>query len=187
LTALTPIHRIDRDTAGLVLFSVQPDTRAQYHALFSRRQVMKTYEAIAPWREDLTLPLTRASRIVEANHFMLQHEVSGAANAITHVDVTEVHGQLARYVLKPVTGKRHQLRVHMAALGLPILGDGLYPTLTPEGQVDYEQPLQLLARSIDFTDPLSGQSRYFESTRQLMPLQGSPQSKAAVSSSRTRA
>jgi tRNA pseudouridine32 synthase/23S rRNA pseudouridine746 synthase len=167
IATLVPIHRIDRDTAGLVLFSVQSATRAPYHALFSQRQVKKTYQAIAPWRDDLALPLTRESRIVEADHFMLQHEVSGPANAITHVDVMEVQGALARYLLTPVTGKRHQLRVHMAALGLPIVGDGLYPTLTPEGQIDYEHPLQLLAKSIAFNDPISGRRRHFESERHL--------------------
>jgi tRNA pseudouridine32 synthase/23S rRNA pseudouridine746 synthase len=167
IATLVPIHRIDRDTAGLVLFSVQSATRAHYHALFSQRQVRKNYQAIAPWRDDLVLPLTRESRIVEADHFMLQHEVSGPANAITHVDVMEVQGALARYALTPVTGKRHQLRVHMAALGLPIVGDGLYPTLTPEGQIDHEHPLQLLAKSIAFIDPISGRRRHFESQRQL--------------------
>ena len=87
-----------------------------------------------------------------------------------------MQGALARYRLNPVTGKRHQLRVHMAALGLPLVGDGLYPTLTPEGQIDYENPLQLLAKSIEFTDPLSGQRRRFESARELML----PQSPSAV-------
>lgn len=167
LPALTPLHRIDRDTAGLVLFSVQAANRASYHALFSQRQVKKSYEAIAPWRADLRLPLTRASRIVEAQHFMLQHEVEGPVNAITQLDVIEVQGSLARYALSPLTGKRHQLRVHMAALGLPIVGDGLYPTLTPEGQLDYARPLQLLAKRIEFVDPLSGQLRRFESRRAL--------------------
>ena len=167
LDTLVPIHRIDRDTAGLVMFSVQPETRAAYHALFSQRNVQKTYEAIAPWRADLALPMTRQSRIVEAGHFMLQHEVIGALNAVTRIDVLEVRGDLARYQLQPVTGKRHQLRVHMAALGLPILGDGLYPSLTPEGQLDYAHPLQLLAKRIEFTDPLSGQRRIFESRRTL--------------------
>jgi len=170
IETLVPVHRIDRDTAGLVMFSVQPETRAAYHALFSQRSVKKTYEAIAPWRNDLALPLTRQSRIVEAGHFMLQHEVSGPPNAVTRIEVLQVRGGLARYQLQPVTGKRHQLRVHMAALGLPILGDGLYPTLTPEGQVDYEHPLQLLARRIEFVDPVSGQARQFESRRSLMSL-----------------
>jgi len=167
IDTLVPVHRIDRDTAGLVMFSVQPASRAAYHALFSQRQVKKTYEAIAPWRDDLGLPLTRQSRIVEAGHFMLQHEVSGPPNAITQIEVLQVRGGLARYQLMPVTGKRHQLRVHMAALGVPILGDGLYPTLTPEGQLDYQHPLQLLAKSLEFVDPVSGQRRSFESRRAL--------------------
>ena len=169
LESLVPLHRIDRDTAGLVLFSVQSASRGAYSSLFAQRQVRKNYEAIAPWRDDLKFPLTRESRIVEAGHFMLQHEVAGAINAITHIDVLEVQGATARYALSPVTGKRHQLRVHMAALGLPILGDGLYPALTPKGQVNHHSPLQLLAKSIAFTDPLSGRQRHFESARQLMP------------------
>lgn len=131
----------------------------------------KSYEAIAPWRADLPLPLTRHSRLQEAGHFMLQHEVDGAPNATTHIALLETfkhqEQDLARYRLEPVTGQRHQLRVHMAALGLPILGDGLYPTLTPEGQVDYARPLQLLAKTIAFIDPLSGAPRRFESVRQL--------------------
>lgn len=167
IDTLAPIHRIDRDTAGLVMFSVRPDTRAPYNALFSQRAVHKSYEAIAPWRADLALPLTRESRIAEAGHFMLQHEVEGPANAMTRLDVLEVRGNFARYALQPVTGQRHQLRVHMAALGLPIVGDGLYPTLTPKGQIDYAHPLQLLAQSIEFVDPLSGEPRRFQSQRHL--------------------
>ena len=139
--------------------------------MFRQREVHKPYEAIAPVRADLRLPLTRDSRIEEAGHFMLQHEVDGASNAITHITLLETRrhdGQLlGRYRLEPVTGQRHQLRVHMAALGLPMLGDGLYPTLTPEGHIDYEHPLQLLAKSIEFTDPLRGSVRHFDSARQL--------------------
>ncbi|MDD5030286.1 MAG: pseudouridine synthase [Rhodoferax sp.] len=167
LDDLVPIHRIDRDTAGLVLFSKQPSTRAAYATLFRTHQVQKTYHAIAPWRADLTFPLTRASRIQEAGHFMLQHEVPGAPNAVTQIDVLRVRGELALYALKPVTGQRHQLRVHMLGLGLPILHDGLYPTLTPEGQIDYAHPLQLLARELTFYDPVSGDERRFVSQRQL--------------------
>jgi tRNA pseudouridine32 synthase/23S rRNA pseudouridine746 synthase len=175
LDDLVPIHRIDRDTAGLVLFSVQPATRDAYQALFRDRAVHKTYEAIAPWRPDLVFPLTRHSRIVEdtseGRGFMTQTEVEATPNAplnaLTHIEVLEVKGNLARYQLKPVTGKRHQLRVHMHALGIPIQGDGIYPVLTPEGQMDYDHPLQLLAKSIEWVDPISRKTRRFESQFEL--------------------
>ena len=171
LDDLVPIHRIDRDTAGLVLFSVQPATRDAYQALFRERAVHKTYEAIAPWRADLTFPLTRESRIVEdtseGRGFMTQREVAGVSNALTHIQVLEIKGDLARYQLSPVTGKRHQLRVHMHALGIPILNDGIYPVLTPEGQIDYDKPLQLLAKAIEWVDPITGEVRQFESQQTL--------------------
>ncbi len=170
LDALSPIHRIDRDTAGLVLFSKQVASRGAYQELFRTRQVDKTYECIAPWNADLPWPVTRQSRIVPSAHFMQQTEVDGEPNALTHITPLAVQGALARYALKPVTGQRHQLRVHMAALGLPIANDGIYPTLTPEGSADYSQPLQLLAQSIAFTDPISGAPRQFTSQRTLMPL-----------------
>ena len=172
LDDLVPIHRIDRDTAGLVLFSVQPATRDAFQALFRDRAVHKTYEAIAPWRpeihNELSYPLTRHSRIEEGECFMTQREVEGQPNALTHIKVLEVKGNLARYQLSPVTGKRHQLRVHMHALGIPIQGDGIYPVLTPEGQIDYDNPLQLLAKSIEWVDPITGEVRRFDSRRNLM-------------------
>ena len=168
LPDIAPIHRIDRDTAGLVLFSIQAATRDAHHALFRKREVSKTYEAIAPWNPALPWPIRRESRIVESAHFFQQMEVPGAPNALTFIEPLQVMGELARYQLKPVTGQRHQLRVHMAALGLPIVGDGIYPTLTPEGQIDFERPLQLLAKSIEFVDPLSGVLRSFTSQRQLL-------------------
>lgn len=170
LDTLSPIHRIDRDTAGLVLFSKQVATRGAYQALFRTRQVDKTYECIAPWNPDLPWPLRRETRIVAASHFMQQTEVDGVPNALTHITPIEIQGGFARYALKPVTGQRHQLRVHMAALGLPIVGDGIYPTLTPEGSADYNHPLQLLAKTIAFVDPLSGVQRQFASQRQLQSL-----------------
>ena len=170
LEDLSPIHRIDRDTAGLVLFSKQVATRGAYQELFRTRQVDKTYECIAPWIANLPWPVTRESRIVPSAHFMQQTEVDGVPNALTHITPIEVLGDYARYTLKPVTGQRHQLRVHMAALGLPMVGDGIYPTLTPEGSADYDQPLQLLAKSMAFVDPLSGERREFNSQRKLRVL-----------------
>ena len=170
LDALSPIHRIDRDTAGLVLFSRQAASRGAYQELFRTRQVDKTYECVAPWNADLPWPLRRESRIAPSAHFMQQTEVHGVPNALTYITPVEVLGKLARYALKPVTGQRHQLRVHMAALGLPMVGDGIYPTLTPEGSVNYSQPLQLLAKSIAFTDPLSGGLREFHSQHKLRDL-----------------
>ena len=152
-------------------FSVQPATRNAYQALFRDRIVHKIYQAIALWRPDLIFPMTRESRIVEdkseGRGFMTQTEVEGTPNALTHIDVLEIKGNSARYELKPVTGKRHQLRVHMHALDIPIQGDGIYPMLTPEGQMDYDNPLQLLAKSIEWTDPLSGEVRRFESLQNL--------------------
>lgn len=170
LQHLTPIHRIDRDTAGLVLFSVQPATRDAYHALFRNRTVRKTYEAIAPWNPALTWPRRIQTCIVLGAHFMQQVEVDGPPNTVTDIDVLEVHGRHARYQLQPITGHRHQLRVHMAGLGLPVVGDGIYPHLSPEGEMDHQHPLQLLAKAIEFVDPLSGMHRQWNSLRVLREL-----------------
>ena len=167
IDTLIPIHRIDRETAGLVLFSTQPDERNAYQAMFRDHAVTKHYEAIAPWRQDLTWPITRKSRIVEDEPFFRQREVPGQPNSETHMDVIEKSGGLARYALSPVTGKKHQLRVHMNALGLPILNDRMYPPVAETPDDDYRLPLQLLAKSIAFTDPVTGQARHFQSQRTL--------------------
>jgi tRNA pseudouridine32 synthase/23S rRNA pseudouridine746 synthase len=163
MDALSPIHRIDRETAGLVLFCVQPAERNAYQALFRDKAVNKHYEAIAPWRAEVNLPLVRCSRIVEDEPFFRQREVPGPANSETRVDVIEVRGARALYALSPVTGKKHQLRVHMNALGLPIAGDRMYPPVANTPDDDFSQPLQLLAKAIAFTDPVTGQARRFES------------------------
>ena len=168
MDALSPIHRIDRETAGLVLFCVQPAERNAYQALFRDKAVNKHYEAIAPWRAELTLPLVRTSRIVEDEPFFRQREVPGPANSETRVDVIEVRGARALYALSPVTGKKHQLRVHMNTLGLPIAGDRMYPPVANTPDDDFSQPLQLLAKAIAFTDPVTGQARRFESALSLM-------------------
>ena len=163
MDALSPIHRIDRETAGLVLFCVQPAERNAYQALFRDKAVNKHYEAIAPWRAEVNLPLVRCSRIVEDEPFFRQREVDGPANSETQIDVLEVRGARALYALSPVTGKKHQLRVHMNALGLPIVGDRMYPPVAHTPDDNFSQPLQLLAQSIEFTDPVTGQLRRFDS------------------------
>jgi tRNA pseudouridine32 synthase / 23S rRNA pseudouridine746 synthase len=174
IDSLAPVHRIDRETAGLVMFTKQPQTRGIYHALFAKRRVAKRYEAIAPYKPSLLLPMTYRSRLVEAAHFMQMQEIGGTANSETLIELVEVHEGLARYRLTPHSGKKHQLRVHMAALGVPILHDQMYPTLTSTQDADsyYTEPLQLLAKSLAFTDPISGVERYFESRLKLGGLHG---------------
>jgi tRNA pseudouridine32 synthase/23S rRNA pseudouridine746 synthase len=167
---LAPIHRIDRETAGLTLFAVQPATRDAYHALFRQRAVTKTYEAIAASPGVQPFPRVHRSRIVEdSSAFFRMVETPGEANSETRIEVLEVRGTHARYGLQPLTGRRHQLRVSMDALGLPIIGDQFYPTVRrgPREPEDFSRPLQLLARTIAFTDPVTGQARAFESRRSL--------------------
>ncbi len=167
---LAPVHRIDRETAGVVLFTLKPETRGQYQALFSERVVTKRYQAIAPWSAELSFPMTYRSRLVEADHFMRMRECEGEPNSETGIELLERQGPLARYRLLPVTGKKHQLRVHMAALGMPILNDQIYPRHLSKAEIeadDFSNPLQLLAESISFCDPFTGQERKFESRQQL--------------------
>ncbi|MEO5565808.1 MAG: pseudouridine synthase [Luteimonas sp.] len=162
--ALVPLHRIDRDTAGLVLFSANPATRAAYQALFRERRICKRYEAIAPALPRLSFPLTRATRLEAGEPFFRMQEVSGAPNSETRIDVLDRTDACWRYALEPVTGRKHQLRVHMAALGAPVLNDRWYPRLADDtAMVDFASPLKLLARSLAFVDPLSGLERRFES------------------------
>ena len=171
IEALTPLHRLDRETAGIVLFAKQPATCAGYHALFAQRQVAKIYQAIAPVDALLQFPLVRASRLVAGDHFMQMREAAGggatAPNAYTSIELLETRGGHGRYRLRPLTGKRHQLRVHMAALGLPILGDRIYPSLLPQGGDQPDNPLRLLAASIAFRDPVNGEDRSFASRQHL--------------------
>lgn len=170
LPELSPLHRIDRDTAGLVLFSVQQRTRGTYQALFRDRTITKHYEAVAPWRSDLAFPREHRSRMQESPQFFRMHEVPGEPNSHTHMEVLERQGDWALYHLSPITGKRHQLRVHMAALGLPLRNDPFYPVVNDPPEGDYSRPLQLLARSLTFADPVTGGARHFESCLQLQPL-----------------
>lgn len=170
IPALTAAHRLDRLTAGLVLFTVRPDERGAYQTLFRDRRVRKEYEAVAPYDPGLALPRTVRSRIVKERGVLTAREVAGEPNAVSRVELVEqrADGPIARYRLVPGTGQTHQLRVHMTALGVPILGDPLYPEVTgPAAAGDFRRPLQLLARALEFTDPVTGTERRFRSGREL--------------------
>ncbi|MBP7370222.1 MAG: pseudouridine synthase [Arenimonas sp.] len=167
IDSLAPMHRIDRETAGVMLFTIKPETRGAYQSLFQTKQVQKHYHAIAPYRDDLTLPMTYRSRMQESEHFMRMQETAGPTNSETNIALIEQANDLACYLLKPLTGKKHQLRVHMAALGIPIVNDQIYPTYTALDIENFQKPLQLLAKRIEFTDPFSGQPRIFQSNKNL--------------------
>ena len=170
LPDLAPLHRIDRETAGVVMFAKHEAVRGAYHALFRERQIHKQYEAIARWRPDLDYPFEHASCLQESGDFFRMGEAEGVVNSRTMVDVVEHNATWARYQLSPISGKRHQLRVHMAALGMPLLYDSLYPKVRPVNTGDYAQPLQLLAKSVRFIDPITQAEQRFVSRQQLLPL-----------------
>ncbi|MFZ5528102.1 MAG: pseudouridine synthase [Pseudomonadota bacterium] len=172
IDTLVPIHRLDRETAGLIAFTVQPHERNVYQALFREQAVDKVYEAVAPLRPDLVLPLNHRSRLVDSAHFMAMEEVPGAPNSETLVELKQARPDqgLGLYRLTPHTGKRHQLRAHLHALGIPIVNDRIYPVLQaadPLDAPDWRHPLQLLARHLAFDDPVTGQRRSFTSRRSL--------------------
>ena len=167
LDALAPVHRIDRETAGLVVFSVNPLTRGAYASLFQRREVSKVYEALSPSRPALDFPLTRRSRIVAGEPFFRMKEAEGEPNSETRVDVLTEHEEGTLCEARPSTGRKHQVRLHLAALGLPVVNDRLYPELQAGAPDDFNAPLKLLARSLSFRDPLTGRALHFESRRKL--------------------
>ncbi len=178
IDSLVPIHRIDGATAGLVVFSVQERTRGAYQALFRERAVEKHYEAIALHNDALRLPMVYESRVVQDEHFMRMREVAGEPNARTTIALIEKlesapsRREFARYLLSPTTGRKHQLRVQCAALGIPIVNDPFYPVLRTRHQIggvdDFAHPLQLLAREIAFRDPITLKERRFKTLRTLV-------------------
>jgi tRNA pseudouridine32 synthase/23S rRNA pseudouridine746 synthase len=171
IQTLSPIHRIDRDTAGLVIFSIKPEERAPYQNLFRDRVVNKIYEAIAPYSAALVakLPMTYQSKLEESEHFLQMMEVEGEANTDTLIELIAQNKPWAKYRLTPGSGKKHQLRCHLNALCIPIKDDQIYPILTPyqEYDLDLSRPLQLLAKQISFLDPVTKQARSFISKRVL--------------------
>ncbi|NUT99442.1 MAG: pseudouridylate synthase [Saccharothrix sp.] len=167
LPMLSPAHRLDRVTAGLVLFVVDPALRGKYQVMFKDRLVHKEYEAVAPHRPDLELPTVVRSRIVKVKGVITAQEVEGAPNAETRVELVDVVGDWGRYRLLPATGRTHQLRLHMASLGVPIRNDDFYPVLREKPLDDFTDPLQLLAKVLEFTDPLTGVRHRFQSSHSL--------------------
>lgn len=163
LPELSPIHRLDRETAGVMIFSLDPTNRGRYQSLFQQCSVYKQYEALAPHLESYCAPFTYRSKMETGIEFFRMCETSGSPNSATSIEIIERLGTISRYRLKPITGRKHQLRVHLAALGVPIQNDLFYPTVFPVGADDFDRPLKLLAQSIAFKDPVTGQSRYFES------------------------
>jgi tRNA pseudouridine32 synthase / 23S rRNA pseudouridine746 synthase len=177
LPALSPAHRLDRPTAGLLMFVLRPERRGAYQTLFRDRRVRKTYEAVARHDPSLDLPRTVRSRIVKERGVLRAYEEPGPVNAVTHVELLAHRDEnggnenggdgLARYRLVPETGRTHQLRVHMNGLGVPILGDSFYPELTDKPLDDFRRPLQLLASTLEFRDPFDGTLRRFTTRLQL--------------------
>jgi tRNA pseudouridine32 synthase/23S rRNA pseudouridine746 synthase len=163
LPEVSPAHRLDRVTAGLVLFVINREYRGAYQNLFRDRLVHKEYEAVASFDPGLALPRTVRSRIVKERGVIAAQELPGPPNSETRVELIEQHDGRGRYRLLPVTGRTHQLRLHMSSLGVPIVNDSFYPVLTETPLDDFSRPLQLLAKVLEFTDPLSGERRRFES------------------------
>lgn len=167
LPDLTPAHRLDRLTAGVLMFVKTAAHRSAYQNRFRDRLVHKEYQAIARHRPELELPRTVHSRIVKKRGVLTARELPGPVNASTYVELAEHRDGLGRYRLVPETGRTHQLRVHLSSLGIPILGDPLYPEVHEVPAGDFRRPLQLLAKVLAFTDPLTGRERRFESALRL--------------------
>lgn len=168
LPELSPLHRLDRVTSGLLMLATERRWRGAYQSMFQAGSVQKTYRALAPWREDLVLPVTVRDHI-RKNRGAWQVEVvqDAPVNAETLVELESRDGDHAVYRLTPRTGRTHQLRMHLHGLGIPIVDDPLYPTVHDLEVDDFRHPLQLLASELAFTDPIEGIQRHFESIRRL--------------------
>lgn len=167
--SLSPINRIDRETAGIVLFSVNKESRGVYQRMFMEGCIQKTYEAVAECGHNSIQPTEWMveNRIETGEPWFRMQECAGPVNARTRIRLVEVTGARARFLLSPVTGKKHQLRIHLSGLGFPIVNDRYYPVLTPERPDDFSRPLLLLSRKIAFQDPVTGNDLVFESSRKL--------------------
>ena len=164
LPELSPAHRLDRLTAGVLLFTTRREVRGAYQTLFARAAVRKTYMARAPVNPDVALPRVVRSRIIKRRSHLQAVEGPGEPNAETLVELLSPDGL---YRLTPRSGRTHQLRVHMASLGIAIDADPLYPKVIHVADDDFSAPLQLLAQRIEFDDPLTRARRSFVSPRRL--------------------
>lgn len=168
LDRLAPAHRLDRATAGLLMFTTEQRWRGAYQGAFAAGQVHKEYLAVAPVRPDLRLPMVRRTHVVKEHGTHQAREVPGAEpNAETLVELSRESNGWGLYRLTPLTGRTHQLRCQLWGLGIPILGDPLYPVERDVAPGDFTQPLQLLASVLEFDDPVDGRRRRFETRRQL--------------------
>ena len=166
---LVPLHRIDRETAGIVLFSANKNSRALYSDLFTSGTLRKTYHALSAGAgEPGTHGWLVENRIVPGEPWFRMKTVPGTVNARSRIDLVQMKDGLARFLLNPVTGKTHQLRLHLSGLGFGILNDRYYPTLQQEAPDDYANPLQLVAKRVEFRDPVTGKLMEFESERELL-------------------
>jgi tRNA pseudouridine32 synthase/23S rRNA pseudouridine746 synthase len=166
---LAPVNRIDRATAGLVMFSVNRKTSGLYHALFRSGRVEKRYQALAPCtRKQAESEWLVEDRIVTGEPWFRMRTAPGEVNARSRVRLAEMRSGIGRFELSPLTGRTHQLRIHMSALGFGILNDRLYPQLQPEGQDDFARPLQLIAQGLRFRDPVARRVMEFRSERKLL-------------------
>ncbi|WP_350431817.1 pseudouridine synthase [Shewanella sp. H8] len=173
IDTVAPAHRLDKDTAGVMLMTVNPQTRHAYHQLFLDDKITKDYQAIATLTPQLLAQLadntvilpvhwTVKNRIVAANPSFTMQVVEGEANSHSEISLVAVKDGFGLFELSPITGKTHQLRVHMQSLGMPIFNDRFYPVLQPKGPDNFDKPLQLLAKRLRFTDPISGISQDFQ-------------------------
>lgn len=163
LPELSPAHRLDRLTAGVLMFTIRREIRGSYQRLFADGAVAKVYLARSAGRPAADLPTVVRSRIIKQRGRLPAFEEPGEPNAETLVE----HLGDDLYRLRPRTGRTHQLRVHMASLGLPLRNDPLYPDIVDVAPDDFTNPLQLLAYSIEFDDPLTGTPHRFVTERSL--------------------
>jgi tRNA pseudouridine32 synthase / 23S rRNA pseudouridine746 synthase len=167
LSTLAAMHRLDRETGGLLLLTINPDVRADYHGLFSKKNIDREYLAVAQLVQPPELRYWRVENRLESGEpWFRQRIVEGAANAVTNIELLEARTGAGLFRLLPETGRKHQLRVHMASLGFPIVGDPFYPDIREPQAGD--PPLQLLANRLEFTDPITGRPQRFISTRMLI-------------------